>query len=269
MPDDSARRGPPLAGEVAIVTGASSGIGAATAAELARRGSKVVLAARRVDALDRQARSIQASGREALVVAADLADGIQAGLLADRAEAAFGRIDILVNCAGANWHSRLDSSVPDSIAHLVAVNLLGAMLLTRAVLPGMLERSHGTIISVGSLSGRVAMEPVYSATKYGLRGFSLALRRQLAGSGVTASLVSPGKVRTAMTSHLSERMSGPELVAAAIADLVRRPRRELVVPRRHYAIALLEQDVPWLADRLHYWRHWGAVRQEEPTAWKS
>src|SRR5215472_11657296 len=94
---DSGRRSLPLAGEVAIVTGASSGIGAATAAELARRGAKVVLVARRANLLHRQARSIQATGGEALVVPADMADGIQTRLLADRAEAAYGRIDILVN----------------------------------------------------------------------------------------------------------------------------------------------------------------------------
>lgn len=259
----------PLADEVAIVTGASSGIGAATAAELARRGAKVVLAARRAAALDRQAQAIRAAGGDALAVPTDLADGMQARLLAERAEAAYSRVDVLVNNAGANWFRPLDASSPDGIAGLVAVNLLGAMLLTRAVLPGMLERGHGAIICMGSLSGRVAMEPVYSATKYGLRGFSLALRRQLVGSGVTVSLVSPGKVRTAMTSHLPEPMPGPELVAMAVADLVGRPRREVVVPRRHYAIAWLEQGLPWIADRVHQSRHWGAVRREEPTPWMS
>lgn len=268
MPEDTNRR-LPLADEVAIVTGASSGIGATTAAELARRGAKVVLAARRVPELHQQVRGIRAAGGEALAVPADLADGSQARLLAERTEAAFGRVDILVNNAGANWVSRLDASSPDGIAGLVAVNLLGAMLLTRAVLPGMLNRGHGAIISVGSLSGRVAMEPIYSATKYGLRGFSLALRRQLVGTGVTVSLVSPGKVRTAMTSDIQARMPAPEMVASAIADLVRRPRRELVIPRRNYAIAWLEQGLPWVADRAHQWRHWSPVRQEEPTAWMS
>jgi short-subunit dehydrogenase len=142
------------------------------------------------------------------------------------------------------------------------------MLLTRAVLPGMLERGHGSVISVDSLSGRVAMEPVYSATKYGLRGFSLALRRQVSGSGVSVSLVSPGKIRTAMTSHSRARMPGPELVATTIADLVTRPRREVVLPRRHYAIAWLEQLLPSLADVAYRRRHWSPVREEGAT-WRS
>jgi short-subunit dehydrogenase len=115
----------------------------------------------------------------------------------------------------------------------------------------------------------VAMEPVYSATKYGLRGFSLALRRQLAGSGVSASLVSPANIDTAMTRHVATRMPGPDLVATTIADLVRRPRREVVVPRKHYAVAWLEQAFPSMADVVHQRRHWSPVREEEAVTWTS
>jgi short-subunit dehydrogenase len=178
---------------------------------------------------------------------------------------AFGRVDVLVNNAGAGWLRPLASSSPDEVARLLEVNLLAAMLLTRAVLPGMLERRHGAIISVGSLSGRVAMEPVYSATKYGLRGFSLALRRQVVGSGVSVSLVSPGKIETAMTEHVAERMPKPELVATTIAELVIHPRREVVVPRRHYAIAWLEQALPRMADLAHRWRHWSPIQEGRAT----
>jgi short-subunit dehydrogenase len=112
----------------------------------------------------------------------------------------------------------------------------------------------------------VAMEPVYSATKYGLRGFSLALRRQLAGSGVSVSLVSPGNIRTDMTLHVEGRLPDAHLVATTICDLVVRPRREVVVPRRHYAIAWLEQMLPTMADFAHQWRHWSPV--ERTVAWK-
>jgi NAD(P)-dependent dehydrogenase (short-subunit alcohol dehydrogenase family) len=195
-------------------------------------------------------------------------DGAQLTQLAERATATFGRVDVLVNNAGASWSRPLASSPPDEVVRLLELNLLGAMLLTRSVLPGMLERRHGSIISVVSLSGRVAMEPLYSATKYGLRGFSLGLRRQVAGSGVSVSLVSPGKIRTAMTSHLGGRMPGPELVATTIADLVTRPRREVVLPRRHYAIAWLEQLLPSMADVAYRRRHWSPV-QEEGLTWRS
>jgi short-subunit dehydrogenase len=258
-----------LAGEIAIVTGASSGIGAATALELGRRGASVVLAARRIAELDAQARAIREAGGEAIAMPTDIADPTDVASLVERADAAYGRVDVLVNNAGASWFRRLASSPPDEILALVGTNLLGAMLLTRGVLPGMLERHHGAIITVGSLSGRVAMEPLYSATKYGLRGFSLALRRQLAGSGVSVSLVSPANINTAMTRHVVAPMPEPELVSTTIADLIRHPRREVVVPAKHYTIALLEQMFPSLADLAHHRRHWSPVPEEEAVTWMS
>ena len=263
------RAASPLSGEIAIVTGASSGIGAATACELGRRGATVVLAARRTGRLEAQVRSIREAGGEAIAVPADIADGTDIRMLAERTTELFGRVDVLVNNAGAFWMRSLAWSSAEQITGLAQVNLLGAMLLTRAVLPGMLERQHGAIISVGSLSGRVAMEPLYSATKYGLRGFSLALRRQLAGTGVSVSLVSPGNINTEMTRHVTARLPEPSLVATAIADLVRHPRREVVVPGRHYAIAWLEQAFPTLADRVHRQRGWSPVREEETAIWTS
>jgi nucleoside-diphosphate-sugar epimerase len=247
-----------LAGEVAIVTGASSGIGAATAQELARRGATVVLAARRADALEAQAKAIAQAGGRAVAIPTDVTDRGQVSRLAEQAVDAFGHVDVLVNNAGAApWSKPVAASSGDEVASLLEVNLLGAMQVTRAVLPEMLRRRHGTIVSVGSVSGRVAMEPLYSASKYGLRGFTLALRRQLTGSGVSVSLVSPGKIRTAMTRDERSRMPEPEVVATAIADLVTRPRREVVVPRRHHGLVWLEQLLPAVTDLAHRLRHWG------------
>lgn len=258
-----------LVDKVAIVTGASSGIGAATARELSRRGATVVLAARRINELDRQAEALRAAGGDAIAVGTDLTDAAQVKSLVHQTMAKFGRVDVVVNNAGANWHRPLASTPPAELIRLVDVNLLGAMLLTRSVLPEMLARRHGSIVFVGSLSGRVAMEPLYSATKYGLRGFGLALRRQLAGTGVSVSLVSPGNIRTGMTEHVMARLPGPETVAERIAWLVICPRREVVFPRRHYVIAWLEQLAPALTDFLHRWRHWGGVTPEELTTWTS
>jgi short-subunit dehydrogenase len=248
-----------LAGEVAIVTGASSGIGAATARELARRGSRVALAARRVDELESLEQTITSEGGEAVSIPADVTKPAQLTHLVERTEEQFGRVDALINNAGANWLKPFVASEPAELTRLLQLNLLGAMLLTRAVLPGMLERRHGAIISVASLSGRVAMEPVYSATKYGLRGFSLALRRQLVGTGVSVSLVSPGNIRTEMTGHVRGRLPDPGLVATTICELVRRPQREVIIPRRHYAIAWLEQTLPAVADIAHHRRRWSPI----------
>jgi short-subunit dehydrogenase len=200
---------------------------------------------------------------------ADVSQPDHVSLLARRTLAQFGHVDILVNSAGAGWMRPLAVSPPDAIVGLVEVNLLGAMLLTRAVLPAMLARRHGAIISVGSLSGRVAMEPLYSATKFGLRGFSLALRRQLAGTGVSASLVSPGNIHTAMTSHVRARMPEPFVVARQITGLIGRPRREVVLPATSQVIAWFDQALPQVADVVHHWRNWSGVAEEEPASWTS
>jgi short-subunit dehydrogenase len=216
----------------------------------------VVLAARRIDELNAHVRAIREARGKAIAIPADVSDATQVAQLLDHTLTAFGRVDVLVNNAGAGWLKPFAFTSPDEMSALLNVNLLGAMMVTRAVLPGMLERRHGAIISVGSLSGRVAMEPLYSATKYGLRGFSLALRRQVVGSGVSVSLVAPGKIRTAMTEHLSARMPKPDLVARTIADLITDPRREVVIPGRHYSIAWLEQLFPTVIDTAHRRRDW-------------
>jgi len=248
-----------LADRVAIVTGASSGIGAATALELAGRGAKVVLAARRADQLEARLAGIVQAGGEAVAIPTDVGDPNQVARLVEGAIQRFGRVDALVNNAGVFWRKPLAATTAEELIHLVEVNLLGAMLMTRAVLPAMLERHQGAIVSVGSLSGRVAMEPLYSATKYGIRGFSLALRRQLDGTGVSVSLVTPGNIRTDMTANIAGPLPEPSLVATTIADLITHPRREVVIPRKHYAIAWLEQALPAMADVAFRRRHWSPV----------
>lgn len=249
-----------LDGDVAIVTGASAGIGAATASELARRGGRVVLAARGADELEAQARSIASDGGEALAIPTDISDSRQVEHVVERTQEAFGRVDVLVNNAGIGWTKLLVNSTPDEIGQVVDINLTGAIYMTRAVLPGMLERGRGAIVNVSSVCGRVAVEPLYSATKYGIRGFSLSLRRHLAGSDVSVSLVSPGNIRTEMTKDIDEPMAEPEVVAEAIANLIKRPRREVVVPGKHYAVVWLEQGLPSLADLAYRWRHRDGLR---------
>lgn len=247
------QRGKPLAGEVAIVTGASSGIGAATARELARQGARVVLAARREDELNARVLEIKNMGGEALAVPTDVTNQEQLERLVEQTIHAFGRVDILVNNAGIGI-SFLDAS-PADIRQIVEVNLLGAMLLSRLVTPGMLERRHGAIISVASVAGWIATDALYSGTKFGLRGFSRGLRRELWSSGVSVSLVSPGFIRTDMTSQRRARFPGPEVIARTIARLARHPRREVMVPRvfsgvpfGYHLASSLEWIAPWLLD---------------------
>lgn len=251
-----------LDGLVAIVTGASSGIGAATARELGQRGMRVMLAARRADPLEDQRRAIVSGGGEAIAVPTDISDAGDVQRLVERTLDAYGAVDVLVNNAGIGWTKLLVRCSPEEISQIVDINLTGAILMSRAVLPTMLERGRGAIINVASVCGRVAVEPLYSATKYGIRGFSLALRRQLVGTNIAVSLISPGNIRTDMTRDIDEPMADPEVVARAIANLIRHPRREVVVPRKHYATVMLEQELPGLADFAYRWRHRNGLRAQ-------
>jgi short-subunit dehydrogenase len=244
----STKKSLPLAGRVALVTGASGGIGSATARELARQGASVVLAARRVDLLDALANELSAAGVDALSVPTDLTDSTQIEPLVERALQRFGKIDILVNNAGIGSSRSLAKTQPDAIRRELEVNLVGAILLTRAVLPGMLERKRGAIISIASVAGHIAVEPLYSATKFGVRGFSHALRRQLRGSGVSVSVVSPGFIRTPMTLGNKAPMPGPEVVARKVAMLARRSKREVIVPGIYRVAVWFERYLPWLVD---------------------
>jgi short-subunit dehydrogenase len=244
-----------VADKVVIVSGASSGIGAATAREFARRGAQVVLAARRADALKEQLDRITAEGGRALAIPTDVTDTAQVIQLVERTRATFGPVDILVNNAGANWGKPFVETSIDEIIHLLQVNLLGTMLLTHAVLPEMQQRHHGSIISVGSVASHVAIEPLYSAAKSGVRGFSLALRRQLTGSGISVSLVSPGNIRTQMTSAIQERMPEPEFVANTIVSLACSPRREVIIPFKYHGIVWFDRLLPGVADFAFYWQH--------------
>src|SRR5215471_4507321 len=135
-----------LAGKIAIVTGASSGIGAVTAFELACRGAQVVLAARRVDELEKQVNRLTEAGYRAVAIPTDVVDLAQVTRLTEQTLAMFGRVDVLVNNAGIYWREPFIENSTEQIAQIVDVNLLGVILLTHAVLPGMLERHQGTII---------------------------------------------------------------------------------------------------------------------------
>ena len=237
-----------IAGAVALVTGASSGIGAATARELARRGARVILAARRAELLSEQVAAITAAGGQASAIEADISDLESLPRLASQAEAVYGQVDILINNAGIHVRGKPGQIAPTDIARMVNTNLTGAILLTRLLLPPMLQRRRGAIICVASVAGNIANDSLYSGTKFELRGYALALRRQLHSSGVSVSVVSPGYIDTPLTSYRRGRMPGPQLIANAIAGLVERPRREVVAPWWYRFPIALERAAPWLVD---------------------
>jgi short-subunit dehydrogenase len=180
-------------GAVVLVTGASAGIGSAVVAELAARGATVLAAGRDPAATERAAAR---AGAHPLV--ADLATPAGPVELAARALDVHGRVDVLVASAGVGWRGSLAEMPPDTLDHLLALNLRAPLALARALLPGMLARGRGQLTLLASIAGLtgVASESVYAASKAGLVVFAESLRLEVAGSGVGVAVVSPGAVAT-------------------------------------------------------------------------
>jgi short-subunit dehydrogenase len=184
-------------GDIALITGASRGIGRHIALALAGKGMNLVLAARGESGLNAVADEVRtASGVTVWTLTVDLADRAQAAELITRAEAVAGHIDVLVNNAGIETVSSPEEGSVDDLATICDVNLLAPMVLTRAALPGMIAQRRGHVINISSVAGLIALayqEP-YNATKFGLVGFTRALRQSAAdrGWGVGASAVCPG-----------------------------------------------------------------------------
>lgn len=223
-----------LAGAVALITGGSSGIGAATAAALAAAGAVPLIAGR--DA-GRLAAVAQRTG--AITLKADLGAADGPDQLIDAALAVAGRVDLLVCSAGVGWAGPIGRLSQREAAELVNVNLLAPILLSRAVIPAMTERGHGHLVFVSSIVGitGVRREAAYSAAKAGLSVFAESLAYELAGSGVGMSVVLPGVVDTPFfdrRGHPYERTRpapvAPERVARAIVTAVRRNRPVIFVP---------------------------------------
>lgn len=187
-----------LSGRVALVTGASSGIGLETALLLAREGARVAVAARRMDRLERLAARIESEGGQAFAVQCDLAERDQVEAAADAVAAHWGPVDVLINNAGFGNPTPVVNESMDTIERMTRVNYLGAVCLTKAVLGPMIERGAGSIVMVSSVLGSVVLPSMspYCATKFALNAFSEGLASELRGTGVSVSLVCPGAIRT-------------------------------------------------------------------------
>ena len=192
--------------KVAIVTGASSGIGAATARALAAEGAAVVLAARRKDRLEALKEEIEGGGR-ALVVETDVTSRADVRRLADETKEAFGRIDLLVNNAGLMPLSYVKNLHVDEWEQMVDVNIKGVLFATAAVIPTMLEQGSGHVVNVSSVAGRRAFVggAVYAATKFAVRAFSDGVRLELAPKHhIRVTTIEPGAVATELTDHTTD-----------------------------------------------------------------
>jgi NADP-dependent 3-hydroxy acid dehydrogenase YdfG len=198
-----------LTGTAALVTGASSGIGEATARRLAEDGASVVVVARRIDRLEALAADIEQTGGSALAVQADITDRAQAEAVVQRSVERFGRLDILVNNAGLMLLGPVVGADPDEWDRMIAVNAQGLLYTTHAALPHLLKaaedgsRQVADIVNISSIAGRVASNGygVYNLTKFGVNGFTEALRQEITKRRVCVGVLEPGGVTTELGSH--------------------------------------------------------------------
>jgi len=251
-------------GKVVIITGASSGIGEASALRFAQEGCRVILAARRLERLNELAAKIRSTGGQALPVATDVSQPGELVNLVQTVLSEFGQIDILFNNAGFGRLKFLEEQDPiQDIEAQLRVNFVGVIQLTREVLPHMIEQRGGDIINMASIAGLVAMPTysVYAASKYALRGFTDALRREVGIWGIRVSGIYPGAVKTEFDERSqAKRKTGfhtPHLltltadgVAKEVVKLAYHPRRMVVIPWVMKPVIWLTWHFPGVTDWL-------------------
>ncbi len=230
-----------LEGKVAVITGASSGIGEATAEALAAEGAAVVAAARREDRLSELVRRVEEGGGRALPVSCDVTDEEQAHGLIRRAEEEFGRVDILVNNAGVMLLSTVQKGLSDQWRQMFEVNVMGLLYATDAAIAVMKEQGSGHLVNVSSVAGRKVTRSsngVYAGTKFAVNAISEGLRQELMEDNIRVTIVEPGAVATELPDHITdedareslsglmklERLQAPD-IAEAIVYAVTQPER--------------------------------------------
>lgn len=250
---------PGLAGTTALVTGASSGIGAATATALAKEGVGVALLARRKERLEALAGEIHRGGGDALVCPGDVTDPVAIQAAVEEMLGRWGRIDLLVNNAGQVLAAPLEATTAEELRRLLEVNLVSVLTATRAVLPAMRRQGSGHIVNVSSVVGRrgIPLRSAYSATKFAMVGLTECLRQELRGTGIHVTLVYPiyttetelhevqvQKVRTVPRGPVQSAKQ----VANAIVRCVRRPRPEVYPYPPARILAVLSAFAPGFVD---------------------
>jgi NADP-dependent 3-hydroxy acid dehydrogenase YdfG len=231
--------GRPLSGKVALVTGASSGIGEATALALAQAGAAVAIGARRADRLEALAAKLRDDGARVLTLDLDVTDEAACRDAVARTRAELGGLDVLVNNAGVMLLGTIVGADVEDWRRMLSTNVLGLMYTTHAAVDGMVEQGSGDIVNISSVAGRTARKGagVYNASKWAVNAFSESLRQEVTTRGVRVSLVEPGAVATELTDHITQpdaqadirRMVGgmtplqAEDVARAIVYVVTQP----------------------------------------------
>lgn len=255
-----------LQNRVVVITGASSGIGEATALQFAAQGAKVVLVARSGAKLTELQQRIEAQGQEALVIPTDVSNAAQVKHLATQALAYYGQVDVLVNGAGFGiWESFPKANFTD-LEEMTQVNLYGTVRCIEAFLPQMLARKQGQLINIASLAGLLSFPnfTFYSATKFAVVGFTRSLQLDLRGTGVKCALICPGIVRTAFYERANMEKLGrasqrlpwleAEDVAQAIVQASKKENSgEIILPVTARPLVALAGASPALAKWLLHW----------------
>jgi short-subunit dehydrogenase len=251
-----------LAGKVAVITGASSGIGLACARALAADGAAVVLGARRADRLDEAVAAITASGGRAAALAIDVSREADVNALVELARTSFGRVDIMICNAGFGFYGTLEETPVAIMQRMMDVNYMGTFLGARAALPIFRAQQSGHLIFVSSIVGRrgIAFMGGYGASKAAQSGLAESLRTEFAGTAIHVSCVYPISTRTefhdAMSRDYGHQVSGlgprqsVEDVARAIVACVHRPRPEVYPHGKSRALAILSLVAPAFTDRF-------------------
>jgi NAD(P)-dependent dehydrogenase (short-subunit alcohol dehydrogenase family) len=249
-----------LAGQVAVVTGASSGIGAALARALAAQGARVALAARSAARLEALAAKIAAAGGEALAVATDVTDPAQVSALVQRVEQTWGRLDILIANAGTYVQVPTAELTLDALQRGMEINFFGAMGTALAALPLMRRQRSGHLVFMASQAAFIPIPPdgPYAASKAALSGIAQVMRQELAPEGIAVTVVYPGRIETPLIRHLRmpwiSPKASPERLARLIVGAIRGRRRRLIYPVSGYLYILRELWPAlgdWLIGALH------------------
>ena len=220
-----------IAGKVIVITGASSGLGAATARLLSKEGATVVLGARRADRLTSLSSELTNSGSKALAIATDVTDREQVNNLVDAAVRTYGRIDVMINNAGLMPQSLLEALKVAEWERMVDVNIKGVLYGIAAALPHMKKQKAGHFINVSSVAGHKVGpgSTVYAATKYAVRALSEGLRQEVKPYNIRTTVISPGAVATELPNSITD---------AAVAERVHKLYAEVAVPADSFARAV-------------------------------
>lgn len=242
-----------------ILTGAGGGIGSLLGEQLVAKGVRLCRLVRQIDPDSNSANLFVGQNSQVLTLACDVAQTSQRDEAIRAVERAWGGVDVLINLAGVLDFKPFQDADPAMVHRMIQVNIEAPMQLARTVLPGMLERGHGRIVNVGSMFGSIGFPffATYSATKFALRGYSQALRRELAGTGVGVTYVSPRAVNTPLNPPVVHQMAArgmmhmdePEPVARAIVRAIEKERSEAYLGFPEGFFARLNALFPGLVDK--------------------